>query len=793
MYKVFLAIFLFPFLSIFAEELPDSDSVRVYKAPSITVTSTRAKGKQSPVPYSEITEVDIQKDYTISDLPVYMNNMPSVLTYSQSGNGIGYSNMSMRGFDQRRIAVMINGIPQNDPEDHQVYWIDFPDLAESVSEIQIQRGAGLMNYGAAAIGGSVNLMTSNYVNKRQVRVHTGMGFQEFGENSIIQNTMGKYLFEFSSGLIENYAFYGRLSKVNSLGYRDRSGANMNSYFLSAVKFDETVTTQVNIFGGPLTDELVYNGLPKSYMSDLALRRKNYATDAWAYDSTGKNLAYYVDRRPQEIEEFSQPHFEILNDWEISSNLIFKSALFYYTGDGYFDFDGSWADAEMFRLTPENGWENAENPVNALIRANVSNKQGGWIPRIILDHDNGMMTLGAEIRIHQSAHWGKIRYAELLPENYDPDYKFYSYNGIRNIMSLFGREEYRLNENWRLTGELQFVYHNFGIENEKAGNLFTEYQTINGETIGNGNRLFDNNFFFLNPRIGLTHNINENNTVYTSLAYTSREPRMRNLYAASDSYFGSVPQFESDTVNGVQRFDFTKPLVKPESMLDFELGWRFGNENYSASANIYMMEYFDELVKSGQLDIFGSPVDGNAPRTRHWGIELEGKLYLMKSASANLSVYANATYSKNTILEYDFRSSTGEIISLADNQIAGFPEIMGAFAVRYEYADLYAALSGKIVGDFRTDNFGDMLASDPRIKNHLLKTWSGYYADNTLDSYTVFSFDLAYNFRNVISLQNFRIHARVNNLFNSLYAAGGEGKEFFPAAERNFYLGIDIIM
>lgn len=787
-----LIIIFFSYCAV-ASETPE-DSLKVYKTPSLTVTSTRAEERKSPAPFFNIGEDIVRKTYAAEDVPMFLNMAPSVISYSQNGNGIGYSNLTMRGFDQRRISVMINGIPQNDPEDHNVYWVDFPDLAESLESIQVQRGAGLVNYGAAAIGGSINLTTSNFAGERYLKLYSGAGVQRFDDE--LQGRSSKFMMEFSSGLKENFAFYGRLSRVNTLGYRDHSWAYLNSFFMSAAHFGERVTTQINVFGGPLRDALVYNGLPKSYVKDRKLRRKNLSY--WAYDETGENVLddWTTERIDQEIEEFSQPHYEILNDWKISDNISMKSSLFYYTGDGYYDYSGAgWTNAESFRLTPENGFENAEDPRNPVIRAFVSNRHGGWIPRATIDHGDGYFTAGAEIRFHRADHFGKIAYAENLPENFDPDYQFYSYEGVRNAFSVFAREQYRATEDLLLGVEAQFAKQTYGIRDEKAGCVDVSYLNMDGEPVGAGGELFSYDYYFLNPRVGATWNIDENMSAYSSVAYTSREPRMRSLYAADDTFFGAAPQFESDTVGGEKRYDFSKPLSKPEKMIDLELGWTYRDEKYYINANFYWMEYFDELVKSGFLDVFGNPVHGNAPRSRHVGLELQGAATILNSASGKLKITGNATISSNKIIEHDFTTYKNEKISLDGTEIAGFPPLMGNLTVSYETGGFYAAASARYVGDMKTDNFGDALQSDERLIDHLLNAdpWNPqYYYDNTLDAYAVFNADVSYKFRELLGTNSLRLHLRVNNVLNELYAAGAEGKEFFPAAERNFFLALELI-
>ncbi len=764
-----------------------ADTLRQYQLPVVTVTTTRAEAGKSPVPFTEVERVTIAQRYTVQDFPTLLNALPSVFVWSQNGNQIGYSTLVMRGFDQRRIAVLINGVPQNDPEDHNVYWIDFPDLAASVGSIQVQRGAGLINYGAAAIGGSINITTSNFLTERLVRISLGNGWQQFsaGGRSHMQSTVQRYALEISSGLIEGrYALYGRMARIDSWGYRDQSWATLNSYFLSGVRFDEGLTTQINIFGGPLADGLTYYGIPKQHIKDPVKRRKNYAW--WEYDSTYQHIGFAVERRPIELENFSQPHYEILNDWRITDNVELKSVLFYYTGDGFFDFDGSWADARTLRLTREYGWDLPDTVYpNAVIRAFVGNKQGGWIPRILWKHTGGELLLGAEIRLHRSLHWGKVRYAEILPRAFDPLYNIYSYEGVRDIFSLFAREHYELSPRIALNVEGQIVYHSYRIRNEKAGNRPTWYLTRSGDTVWGSGTLFDVRYTFFNPRLGILWKPRPEHELWAMVAHTAREPRMRNLYAAEDAYFGARPLFESDTSGGAVRYDFSKPLVKPERMLDFELGWRYRSEHLNASIGAFWMEFFDELVKSGRVDIFGAPIDGNAPRTRHIGIELELATQLpLPPRWGSLLAGCAATLSRNRIVDYTYYHG-GRAFSLKGNPVAGFPELLASGYVRYRYRHLEAELLVRHVGRFYSDNFGKKLAEyaaqDPRIAD---------YRDNVVDPYTVADLNLRWGFPRVLSLQRLVARLQIHNLFNTLYAAGAEGRHFFPGGERFVFVGLD---
>ena len=215
-------------INIFVDNLSDVPSVTALDGnvvyifylerkiiPSQTVLVESSVGKKgiTPLAFEQIKRDEIEKEYTTYDIPKYLSDLPSTTFYSESGNGIGYNYLSIRGFDQRRISVSINGIPQNDPEDHNVYWLDFPDLLASTELIQVQRGAGSGVFGYPAIGGSINLITSSFTEKPQLQLSASYG----------SYVTKKYSASFSSGLInKKYAIYGKLGQIRSSGYKDKT-------------------------------------------------------------------------------------------------------------------------------------------------------------------------------------------------------------------------------------------------------------------------------------------------------------------------------------------------------------------------------------------------------------------------------------------------------------------------------------------------------------------------------------------------------------------------------------------
>jgi len=794
-FVVTIAIFL-SFSNLFATQdsmWVRSDSIRIYKTKTVNVSSSVAKHRVSPVPFSEINQMEIEQRSSNLDLPLLLNTMSSVLSYSENGNGVGYSNLNIRGFDQRRISVYVNGIPQNDPEDHNMYWINLSDIYESVSSIQVQRGAGFSNYGSAAMAGSVNLTTSNFSNKPAIKFETGAGFQEFDyKNKVLANT-SKFKVEIQSGIVDNkYSFYGKLSRLNSIGYRDQSGGQFSSWFLGATRYDKNITTQINIFGGSQDDGLAYNGIPKFLVKNDELRVKNYSYfEQYGKDKDGEEQYWGADRRKRAVEKFNQPHYEMLNDWYISDNLTFKSSLFYYEGAGYFDYSGAgWTSNSNFGLS-----DTLTEIGNTLIRGFVSNKQGGWIPRLVWKHNKGVLTTGAEFRIHRSDHWSKIEFAENLPIDFDQDYKFSSYNGERDIFSFFAREQYNLTDKVLINIEGQLVYNRYGLNNISLGGKKTEFIDTKGNILNsNGVDLFNYTYLFFNPRLGINYNYTDEMNFYAFVAMTSREPRMKFLFNASENWNGETPLFESTTDSLGTRYDFEKPYIKPETMIDYELGWNYIDGRNQANINIYYMDYQNEFVKSGQLDIYGTPIIANSNSTQHIGLELSGQYNIFNGISA----FANITYSSNIILDMNYiakyddeRDSTIiKRISLNRNKIAGFSDILSSFGVSYSKKSLNISVFGKYVGEFRTDNFGDLLKTNEDISASL---GSGWYDDNVVDAYLVINANASFNLKDVLHGFDVNLKLFINNLLDNKYASYGAGNQFFVGAERNYYLGIEYKM
>ncbi len=713
----------------------------ILTGPVVSVTASQARRRVSAVTFSEIDKQKLSADYTTQDMPELLSEMPSATFYSETGSGLGYNYLSIRGFGQRRISVLVNGIPQNDPEDHNVYWVDFPDLAANVQQIQVQRGAGSAFYGPAAIGGSINILTNYFSPVPKFNAYFGAGSY---------NTK-KLSASYSSGLLaEKFILFGRVSNMKTDGYRDRGWIDFWSYFMGAAMYTKNQNLRLHFYGGPIKDGLIYEGLPKLVNNNDNLRRKNYSY--WATNTAADSITFALERRKDEAEQFNQPHFELLHEYKINRNTSLNNSLFYIHGNGYFDYDGSWGTPQYFRLNSDYGYSDSLTiPGDALIRAYVENNQVGWLPQLSWRDGNEEMVIGAELRTHRSLHWGRLQKGNGLPEDVvgNNGRHYYEYRGGKDIASVYFHQTHELRSNLIFLGDMQYTFKRYRLYDEKfLQNDFTvDYQ-------------------FLNPRIGLNYNMSAASNVYLSLSRTSREPRLKNYYDAAEastpeSWGAVIPQFKLHP-NGA--YNFSKPLVKPETLDGIEAGYSFHSAKLQGFVNFYYMSFKNEIIKSGALDRFGQPVTGNAERTLHRGIEIGGKALL----TPRFSLSGNFSYSANKLVSYSVFVSDTTRIKLNGNPIAGFPDLLANLRFTYAWNDLYASLAGRFSGKMYTDNF----ANERR----------------TIVPFTVLNFNLNWKL-NSIGLDNVTLQLQLNNLLNSRYLAHGEGDSYFPAATRNGFIGI----
>ncbi len=642
----------------------------VVTLPAIEVSTSRA-GVRVPVARSVIGRRELVERNQGLDTPMLLATLPGAYAYSDAGNGVGYSYLSIRGFPQRRISVLVDGVPLNDPQSHEVYWIDHPDLLASTSEVQVQRGVGSALYGAASLGGSVNIETSPFTETPETRVTVAYGSYETKRVSL----------ETSSGrLAGGWNAYGRYSRVESFGYRDDSWSKLWSYTLSVRRQFGRQSLRGTLFGGPEETHLAYLGVPGEYL------RGEVTGDA-DRDRRFNPITY-----PNERDHFFEPHYELVHDWSPRDGLALSQTLFWFDGRGYYDEQrfgraladyrlASWATADStllprdhYRDADEDGVLDRDGQGRAIVdrfdvvrRRTVANRNFGWVPRVRMEHTRGALTVGGELRAADGRHWGEVVSGAGLPPGTPADHAYYDYHPRTRSAGVFAREEWNAAEALVVTADLGWRHQAY----EMRGDHFDGIR-------------FDQSYDFVTPRLGLTWAPRASLTAFAAWARSSREPAFRDLYDAEGA--GSVPLYRvADVTNNVYR----DPLIDPETVNDWEAGARWSSATARLELNAFRMDFDDELVYAGQFNTdLGYPILGNAAQSIHQGVEAAGGWARGRPAGSRISLEANLSVADNHFVHYRevYGTTPADVVSYDGNAIGFFPAVLANAVARWSWRE-----------------------------------------------------------------------------------------------------------
>jgi iron complex outermembrane receptor protein len=722
------------------------DSLKVYQIPEVTVTATRSKDHETTTAFSNIDKETLRRQFFGQDAPQLLSELPSATFYSDNGNGIGYSYLKIRGFSQDRISVTLNGVPMNDAESHAVYWIDTPDLLANIEDVQVQRGVQQNAFGAASIGGSINLVTSNFSDKEFVEATYGGGSYD----------TRRFNLAMSSGLVANkYSIYARFSKITSDGYRENAFTDMYSYFLTAARFDDNMTTKLVLFGGPEKTHLAYDGITHDNLT--ANRKEN-------------DFTY-----PDATDNFNQPNYQLINEWQISPKVTLKNTLYYIKGDGYYTTQNLGSSLSNYGLSGIKTSDSTlyarsyyavdafghlikdANGLYTLTQSDVVTNlwlnltDYGWIPELQAEHKlfghDGKLTLGGEVRLHTGWHYGELVSGNPLPQGVGASYLYYNYEASKQSVSAYAHENLLVTNKINLMADLRL---------QSVG------YKINHDMVYNYNYSID--YLFLNPRIGANVNLDEHWSVYGSFAYVQNEPTLSSLQAEITPD-GEPPLFEpiKDASGNVIGYNYKKPLLRPEKLADYELGVSYIAPTYTVKLNGYFMNFKDELVYGGQLDNVGYPIYGNAENTRHMGIELQASA----KTDFGLSVTGNLNVSKNYFVKYTEYTydAAGNVVAYdrSGNLLADTPSLIANLRVNYAHKGFFASLAMQSVGLQYLDN------SENERKDPAAIAALGY--DKIVNAYTIFNFNASYKVENFFC-RTAELGVFVGNVLNAQYEQTG---------------------
>lgn len=469
---------LFFFLSFSQEKT--KDTTKVTQLDEVLVLAVRVTTK-TPVSFSNLTKKDFKFRNLGQDIPILMNFMPSVVTTSDAGNGVGYTGIRVRGSDATRVNVTINGIPYNDAEGSGTYFVDLPDFASSVESLQLQRGVGTSTNGAGAFGASLNMLTDSYSKQSSGEISNSAGSFNTRKNTV----------KFSTGLMNNhFEIAGRLSQIKSDGYIDRGSSNLRSYFLQGTYVGKTTIIKALTFGGTEKTYQSWNGIDGETLNG----NRTFNSAGMFTDEFG-NARFYDN----ETDNYQQDHYQLHWNEKVSSTWNTNLAVHYTKGKGYYENYKEDADFADYGLTPVAGQTTTD-----LIRQKwLDNDFYGTTFSANYKKDKVDFIFGGAWNKYNGKHFGKViwaRYASTseLGDHYYDDY------GNKTDGNVFAKINYQLTEKWSLYGDLQ-------------------YRTVNYKANGLGANLVNDTFHFFNPKAGLNYTIDTKNSLYLSYARANREP------------------------------------------------------------------------------------------------------------------------------------------------------------------------------------------------------------------------------------------------------------------------------
>jgi iron complex outermembrane receptor protein len=726
---------------------------RVVTLPPVEVSTTRFTAT-SPVARTTLSRSEAQSVNWGQDTPMALASLPGAYAYSDAGNGVGYSYLSIRGFPQRRISVLINGVPLNDPESHEVYWIDHPDLLSSAAEVTVQRGVGAALYGSAAVGGSVDITTSPFSHAPEQRVTVGYGSFETKRVSVESN---------SGDLPGGWNAYARYSRIESFGYREDSWSKLWSYTVSGRRVFGNQSVQANLYGGPEETHLAYYGLSPA---------------ALALDRRFNPLTYQNER-----DHFFEPHYELVHTWAPTDRVSVTHTLFWFDGKGYYDeqrFDEPLANYRLApwktldpNLAPPNYYVDDVNgqpladgtghytitATDVVRRRTIVDRHYGWIPRGSWQHAQGTLTLGGEMRFHDGRHYGEVKSGSSLPPGTPADLGFYDFHPQTMSTGLFLREEWTPASAWTVTADGAWRHQSYSMRRD----LFDHVA-------------FEQKYDFFLPRLGVTWRPGKRDlAVFASWAQTQREPALRDLYDGETP--GGLPRYAAvSPATGL----WVTPLIRPERASDWEAGASWAREwpgatpgrarTLSLAADVFRTDFRDELVDAGQFNTdLGYPEVANAARSLHQGVELSGRAESPVASRLRASLSANVSLSDNHFVDYVEFDDVGNPSRFDGNRIGLFPDAMNNVELKLASGDAWVAAATQSIGRIYLDNSED--------------------ASRSLAPRTVLNLSAG----GIVPVGGSRLSLtlRVLNATNELYNAGGYGytylgvryAEVIPAATR----------
>ena len=479
----------------FSQEKP-KDTLKIAELKEIIVSSVRAKGK-NPITFTNISKEEISPRNLGQDIPVLLNYLPSVVTTTDAGNGVGYTYMRVRGSDGSRINVTLNGIPFNDSESQGTFFVNLPDFASSLENIQLQRGVGTSTSGAGAFGASLNMQTKSFQEKAYAEIANTLG--SFATR--------KHTLSFGTGLHDNLEINVRLSQIASDGYIDRASSNLFGYFFNANYVTNSTLIKALAFGGKEKTYQAYWGIedPDKLKSD-----RTFNPAGMYFDADG-NMKFYDN----ETDNYVQNHFQLHWSEKWSNQWTSNLALHYTRGKGYFEQykeDETLADYYL----PNFGG----NSISDLVRKRwLDNDFYGATFSLNYKTIKTDIMLGGAANRYLGNHFAEVVWTPYYKPNNN---RYYDNIGNKEDVSFYTKASHDITSKLNIFADLQYRM------------VFYQANSVKFSDV-------NDTFRFFNPKAGLNYQFNNKNSFYGYFGIANKEPRR-------DDY-------ENGSINPERLFDY----------------------------------------------------------------------------------------------------------------------------------------------------------------------------------------------------------------------------------------------
>jgi iron complex outermembrane receptor protein len=719
-------------------EVTGVEEVNVSLIPSVTTTeeviisATRA-GTRTPVAYTNVNLQSIRSQNNGQDFPFLISMTPSLVETSEAGTGIGYTGMRIRGTDGSRINVTVDGIPLNDAESQQVFWVDLPDLASSVDNVQVQRGVGTSSNGAGAFGASVNIQTVSPEIKPFTEINSTAGSYNTFRNMVMVGT---------GFLADRFAVQIRYSDVRSDGYIKRTGSKNRSAAISSMYKTKRSILKANILLGEEHTGISWWGVP----SDMVSIDRRY-NPAGEYTDEYGNIKYYDN----ESDNYWQDHYQLIYSLGLNENLSLHAAIHYTHGKGYYEEYREDQPYSEYGL-PDITIDTLKLTITDLIRRKwLSNDFYGIVYSARYRKGKTNVVIGGGSNIYDGDHFGRIIWMRNAG-NTEKDYQWYLNKAKKSETSIYGKINYQFSQ--LLTGFADIQYRH--IDYSMSG-PDDDFKDITQTHI----------FNFFNPKAGIYLAFSPRHNAYLSVSVANREPTRSDFKEAA----GDI-----------------KATPRPERLYDAEAGYDMSLDRLSLGLNLYAMYYKDQLIPTGELSNVGYPIMTNVRKSYRTGIELTAGIKPARSVDWNI----NLTLSRNKINGFtayytDYNtsdwSSTYDSTFLGTVDIAYSPSIIMSSDFSLDITDwINVHLLSKYVGR----QFFDNTSSNNRKINP-------YLVNNLrLDFNPVIGKFEGLGIR--LQINNLFNNKYESNGYGGLWYENGIEQTwayYFPQAGTNFLLGVDI--